>query len=285
LAAVFPLCRFILVDYNEQACIIGRQRVVDAGLNNVEWVCSDVGRFTVPYDIGLATHLCGDATDVAMTACVAMGATFIATPCCLGKIAVAAGRRSTRARVDVCPPATPTLPPAPPPATAAATGAAPAATPAAVDVAVSTANGVEAVAPNSALPARAPHVTSSAARAPHVASSSARAPHVASSSAVVYPRSQWLRGVMDVADYLKVARASDGTSIDQATSSDMAALSGFAKELIDADRLGCVHSWVEFVFDTPSYAPRFCLGSYHVIRVNVCLGSYHVIRVNVCLGS
>lgn len=34
------------------------------GLTNAEWVCSDVAAFDTPFDVGLATHLCGDATDV-----------------------------------------------------------------------------------------------------------------------------------------------------------------------------------------------------------------------------
>jgi hypothetical protein len=46
-----------------------------------------VGEFNQPFDVALATHLCGDATDVAMERSVRCGAAFIATPCCLGKVA------------------------------------------------------------------------------------------------------------------------------------------------------------------------------------------------------
>jgi hypothetical protein len=40
---------------------------------------------TIPqddFDIGLATHLCGGATDVAQAVCIEKGAAFILTPCC-----------------------------------------------------------------------------------------------------------------------------------------------------------------------------------------------------------
>lgn len=38
------------------------------------------------FDIGLATHLCGEATDLAQAKCIENNATFILTPCCVGKI-------------------------------------------------------------------------------------------------------------------------------------------------------------------------------------------------------
>lgn len=64
----------------------GQQRTKDAGLNNVEWFCGDVNAYNSEFDIGLATHLCGQATDLAQMKCIHQGAIFILTPCCVGKI-------------------------------------------------------------------------------------------------------------------------------------------------------------------------------------------------------
>ena len=58
----------------------------DANLANVSWWLGDVAEFAGGFDIGLATHLCGELTDVAMEKCIGVGAAFVLTPCCLGKI-------------------------------------------------------------------------------------------------------------------------------------------------------------------------------------------------------
>jgi hypothetical protein len=42
--------------------------------------------FKSPFDIGLAVHLCGEATDLAMKVCIDNKASFILVPCCVGKI-------------------------------------------------------------------------------------------------------------------------------------------------------------------------------------------------------
>ena len=39
-----------------------------------------------PFDIGMATHLCGGATDVAQLKAMKHRAVFVLTPCCMGKI-------------------------------------------------------------------------------------------------------------------------------------------------------------------------------------------------------
>jgi len=80
-------CRFTLVDANSTAVAIGKQRTREAGLDStVSWMCGDVADFDAPFDIGLATHLCGGATDLAMANCLDQKAAFLVTPCCLGKL-------------------------------------------------------------------------------------------------------------------------------------------------------------------------------------------------------
>jgi hypothetical protein len=39
-----------------------------------------------PFDVGIAIHLCGEATDLAMKSCIANRASFVLVPCCVGKI-------------------------------------------------------------------------------------------------------------------------------------------------------------------------------------------------------
>lgn len=39
-----------------------------------------------PFDVGVALHLCGEATDAAFRLCVAVGASLVAVPCCVGKL-------------------------------------------------------------------------------------------------------------------------------------------------------------------------------------------------------
>ena len=81
-------CRFTLVDNKSHAVLLGQQRTLQAGLseNLVTWVCGDVAEYNDAFDIGLATHLCGGGTDLAMAKCLRHKAAFLVTPCCLGKL-------------------------------------------------------------------------------------------------------------------------------------------------------------------------------------------------------
>ena len=81
------LCRFTLIDNNPHSVKLGKLRTHKVGLDsNVQWLCQDVSNFHESFDIGLATHLCGGATDSMMEKCLLHRAAFIATPCCLGSI-------------------------------------------------------------------------------------------------------------------------------------------------------------------------------------------------------
>ena len=89
----------MLVDAKPDAVRIGRARSADAGLTNVEWFLGDLADYAEPFDVALATHLCGESTDVAQAMAIAAGAAFVLTPCCVGKIKHAVNRAMTnRAR-------------------------------------------------------------------------------------------------------------------------------------------------------------------------------------------
>ena len=85
------LCRFTLIDNNPHSVKLGKLRTSKVGLDSsVQWLCQDVSNFHESFDIGLATHLCGGATDSMMEKCLMHKAAFIATPCCLGSIVFSA---------------------------------------------------------------------------------------------------------------------------------------------------------------------------------------------------
>ena len=49
-------------------------RAAAAGLTNVQTWCGDITEYDAPFGLGLALHACGEASDLAMRACVDAGA-------------------------------------------------------------------------------------------------------------------------------------------------------------------------------------------------------------------
>ena len=86
LASLFPSCDFTLVDSKPSCISILRKRIAISGLTNVTPLLGDVMDFKSPFDVGIAIHLCGEATDFAMQNCIANKASFVLVPCCVGKI-------------------------------------------------------------------------------------------------------------------------------------------------------------------------------------------------------
>eukprot|EP01051_Picozoa_sp_SAG22_P004621 SAG22_NODE_252_length_13679_cov_74.486524_7_plen_806_part_00 len=91
LAAALPACDFVLIDVKDVSIRLANERAAAAGLTNVEGVHSLLEDYTAPFDIALATHLCGAATDAAQALALRHNAVFILIPCCLGKIKLRAG--------------------------------------------------------------------------------------------------------------------------------------------------------------------------------------------------
>jgi hypothetical protein len=46
--------------------------------------------YTKPFDVGIALHACGEATDMVMQKCLSSRASYVLMPCCVGKIKLSA---------------------------------------------------------------------------------------------------------------------------------------------------------------------------------------------------
>lgn len=107
LAAARPDATFVLLDAKKRSLDVAAARVKALGLTNVRCVLAVVSAFDEPYDVGLALHACGGATEDVIESCVARRAALVVAPCCIGKVqkyfAVHAYPRSSalRAVVDV----------------------------------------------------------------------------------------------------------------------------------------------------------------------------------------
>lgn len=81
-AALLPDCNFVLLDEKLACVAIGQRRTDDSGLTNVKWEQGDVSDYTDVFDIGLATHLCGEATDLASVFVCVCGFFWLLFGCC-----------------------------------------------------------------------------------------------------------------------------------------------------------------------------------------------------------
>ena len=89
LARAFPDASFALVDLKRRSLDVAERRVQRAGLANVRVVHGRIEDFREDFDVGVALHACGGASDAALARCVEKKATFVVAPCCVGKIASA----------------------------------------------------------------------------------------------------------------------------------------------------------------------------------------------------
>lgn len=86
MAYMFPNCHFILVEKNPYPIEIGKKRIEDSGLKNVEFYNGYIQDFHEKFDLGIAIHACGDATDFAQIKCLELGVPYIFCPCDIGYI-------------------------------------------------------------------------------------------------------------------------------------------------------------------------------------------------------
>lgn len=63
LAALLPYCRFTGVDMKPAALQLLQQRAAAAGLANVSVFAGMIEQYREPFDVALALHACGNATD------------------------------------------------------------------------------------------------------------------------------------------------------------------------------------------------------------------------------
>ena len=66
---------------------IARERAIKAGVEHMlKYVRARVENFQDDFNIGVALHACGEATDIAHVKCLEKHASYVLASCCLGKI-------------------------------------------------------------------------------------------------------------------------------------------------------------------------------------------------------
>nr|SVE71044.1 EOG090X0615 [Daphnia similis]SVE71675.1 EOG090X0615 [Daphnia similis]SVE72307.1 EOG090X0615 [Daphnia similis] len=87
LAYFLPRCHVVMVDNKEESVRNARRRVAQLMLNNVTIIQSNLCYFRGRFDLGVALHACGVATDLVLHTCLAQRAAFVICPCCYGNLA------------------------------------------------------------------------------------------------------------------------------------------------------------------------------------------------------
>ncbi|XP_053712876.1 glutathione S-transferase C-terminal domain-containing protein [Synchiropus splendidus] len=86
LAHSLPDCQVILIENKEESLVRAQKRSVELGLKNIGFIQANLDYFSGQFEIGVALHACGVATDMVMEHCVQVGAAFVISPCCYGFI-------------------------------------------------------------------------------------------------------------------------------------------------------------------------------------------------------
>lgn len=85
-AYLLPKCTVILLENKEQSLLRARERVHEMGLKNVYFFQCNLDFFIGKFDIGIALHACGIASDLVLDKCLKANAKFVICPCCYGSI-------------------------------------------------------------------------------------------------------------------------------------------------------------------------------------------------------
>lgn len=86
LAHVLPSCQVILIENKELSLIRAKKRSDELGLSNIWFIQANMEYFTGMFNIGVALHACGVATDMVIEHCLKTRASFVTCPCCYGFI-------------------------------------------------------------------------------------------------------------------------------------------------------------------------------------------------------
>ncbi|XP_075837417.1 glutathione S-transferase C-terminal domain-containing protein [Microtus pennsylvanicus] len=86
LAHMLPACQVILIENKELSLIRAKKRSDELGLSNLWFIQANMEYFTGMFNIGVALHACGVATDMVIEHCIQTRASFITCPCCYGFI-------------------------------------------------------------------------------------------------------------------------------------------------------------------------------------------------------
>ncbi|XP_054846074.1 glutathione S-transferase C-terminal domain-containing protein [Eublepharis macularius] len=86
LAHILPSCQIILVENKELSLMRAKERSDELGLNNIWFIQANMDYFKGTFNIGVALHACGVATDMVIERCTQVRAAFVISPCCYGFI-------------------------------------------------------------------------------------------------------------------------------------------------------------------------------------------------------
>ncbi|KAI4883378.1 hypothetical protein NFI96_013593 [Prochilodus magdalenae] len=86
LAHTLPECQVILIENKEESLVRAKDRSSQLGLKNIGFIQANLDYFTGAFQVGVALHACGVATDMVLDRCVQAGAGFVISPCCYGFI-------------------------------------------------------------------------------------------------------------------------------------------------------------------------------------------------------
>ncbi|KAM4808569.1 glutathione S-transferase C-terminal domain-containing protein [Rhinophrynus dorsalis] len=96
LAYMLPLCQVVLIENKEESLLRAKDRSYELGLTNIWFIQANLDYFTGTFNIGVALHACGVATDMVMERCIRARAVFVISPCCYGFIQNTAKTRFPR---------------------------------------------------------------------------------------------------------------------------------------------------------------------------------------------
>ncbi|CAJ1052379.1 Glutathione S-transferase C-terminal domain-containing protein [Xyrichtys novacula] len=86
LAHALPHCQVLLIENKEESLVRAQSRSAELGLENIGFIQANLDYFTGPFQVGVALHACGVATDMVTEHCIQAGAAFVISPCCYGFI-------------------------------------------------------------------------------------------------------------------------------------------------------------------------------------------------------
>lgn len=86
LAHLLPNCQVTILENKEESINRAQQKARKSQLANIQFFQCNLEYFQEYFDIGISLHACGVATDIVLTKCFKKRASFVACPCCYGKI-------------------------------------------------------------------------------------------------------------------------------------------------------------------------------------------------------
>lgn len=86
LAYMLRSCQVVLIENKELSLIRAKDRSDELGLNNISFIQANLDYFNGTFNIGVALHACGVATDMVIEHCIKARAAFVISPCCYGFI-------------------------------------------------------------------------------------------------------------------------------------------------------------------------------------------------------